>query len=336
MRHSAAISGDGKLYLFGSGNWGVLGQGTETDARFDSPQLVDYFTKRDKRVIDVALGEYHTVALTDDGSVYTWGYGGKTGMFNWMYTQEVGALGHGDKKHHFTPKRVEKLAKVKSIAAGLYHTVALMESGELYSWGRGLYGVLGNGSNQYALEPELNEELEDLRKTEGKEIAKVDSADEFTGVLMTDGSLYLWGKNDRGQLGVGSGIGIDMVESENVPVNIKVEAPVADFHPGTNTMLIKDSEGAVYKTGLKLDYTPKKIAVPEEFGSLAGMTCGRRHYVLWSDKNQLLVWGKVLSEKAQSEADGFGLHFGDSLFDGGRIRDLSMKYGIFGALIEHK
>ena len=46
MRHSAAISGDGKLYLFGNGNWGVLGQGTETDARFDSPQLVEYFTKR--------------------------------------------------------------------------------------------------------------------------------------------------------------------------------------------------------------------------------------------------------------------------------------------------
>ena len=89
------------------------------------------------------------------------------------------------------------------------------------------------------------------------------------------------------------------------------------------------------QSGLKLDYTPRKIAVPEEFGKLAGMTCGRRHYVLWSDKNQLLVWGKVLSEKAQSEADGFGLHFGDSLFDGGRIRDLSMKYGIFGALIEH-
>ena len=51
--------------------------------------------------MDVALGEYHTAALTNDGSVYTWGYGGKTGFFNWMYTQEVGALGHGDKKHHF-------------------------------------------------------------------------------------------------------------------------------------------------------------------------------------------------------------------------------------------
>ena len=31
------ILGDGKLYLFGSGNWGVLGQGNEKDAKFDNP-----------------------------------------------------------------------------------------------------------------------------------------------------------------------------------------------------------------------------------------------------------------------------------------------------------
>jgi alpha-tubulin suppressor-like RCC1 family protein len=37
---------------------------------------------------------------------------------------------------------------------------------------------------------------------------------------MKDGTFYVWGKNDRGQMGVGSGIGIDLVESENVPKEI--------------------------------------------------------------------------------------------------------------------
>tara|TARA_B110001450_G_C17219834_1_gene318952 strand:+ start:26 stop:175 length:150 start_codon:yes stop_codon:yes gene_type:complete len=37
--------------------------------------------------------------------------------------------------------------KIKSISSGLYHCNALTEDGELYTWGRGLYGVLGNGSN---------------------------------------------------------------------------------------------------------------------------------------------------------------------------------------------
>lgn len=73
--------------------------------------MVEYFTKKNKKVIDAAIGEYHTAALTSDGSVYTWGYGGKKGFFNWMYSQEVGGLGHGDKEHHFLPKKVEYFEK---------------------------------------------------------------------------------------------------------------------------------------------------------------------------------------------------------------------------------
>ena len=86
LRHSALVSKDGNLYTFGSGNWGGLGHGNENDVRFDEPKLVDYFVNKGLKVKDVALGEYHTMVLTDDGDVYTWGYAGKKGFFNWMYT----------------------------------------------------------------------------------------------------------------------------------------------------------------------------------------------------------------------------------------------------------
>ena len=84
---------------------------------------------------------------------------------------------------------------------------------------------------------------------------------------MKDGSLYVWGKNDRGQLGVGSGIGIDMVESESVPVLVPIidsqNKPhlVKDFVPGQNTMMIRDEEDNIYKVGLRLDYTPKEVNI---------------------------------------------------------------------------
>lgn len=74
-------------------------------------------------------------------------------------------MGHGDKEAHFWPKRLdfftkELKTKVNMIAAGNYHCVAVTEDQQLYTWGRGLYGVLGNGGNGESLVPLLNEEFE--------------------------------------------------------------------------------------------------------------------------------------------------------------------------------
>ena len=68
----------------------------------------------------------------------------------------------------------------------------------MYSWGRGLYGVLGNGSNEYSLIPKLNESVEGIKEEEDEptSILKLDSADEFSLMLMSDGTLNSWGKND--------------------------------------------------------------------------------------------------------------------------------------------
>jgi len=43
MRHSAAICENGDLYMFGAGNWGVLGQGNETDISWKTPKVVSKF-----------------------------------------------------------------------------------------------------------------------------------------------------------------------------------------------------------------------------------------------------------------------------------------------------
>jgi len=231
-RHSAAISADGKLYTFGSGNWGVLGHGNENALSFNSPKLVETLAKADAKIVDFAAGEYHSVALGQDGSVWTWGYGGKKGFFNWMFTQEIGALGHGDVAPHFHPKRVaffEKQGlKAKQIAAGNYHSVALCDDGNLYAWGVGLYGVLGNGSNQQALVPKIVDEFvylfEDAKEEDlSLSISKVSAADDYTAVIMSDGQLLVWGKNDRGQMGIGPGVGVDLVESETIPLAVNFQ-----------------------------------------------------------------------------------------------------------------
>lgn len=227
LRHSAAITESGDLYTFGNGNWGVLGHSNEDAIKFNKPKLVEVLKKADVKVKDVQLGEYHTIILGEDGSVWTWGYGGKKGFFNWMYTQEVGALGHNNLEPYFYPKKVsffeEKGLKVDMIAAGNYHCIATTTCGQMFNWGRGLYGVLGNGSNQQSLVPSLNEEFVYM-KDEAEQFEKgsfgfkkIQAADDYSAALLNDGTFWTWGKNDRGQMGVGSGIGIDLVESENIP-----------------------------------------------------------------------------------------------------------------------
>jgi len=77
----------------------------------------------------------------------------------------------------------------------------MSDDDKLFVWGRGLYGVLGNGDNSHTLTPVLNESMEAI-KTEiddfENKIEQMDSVADYTVVRMTDGTLNTWGKNDRG------------------------------------------------------------------------------------------------------------------------------------------
>lgn len=177
----------------------------------------------------------------------------------------------------------------------------------------------------------------------------ISAADDYSGAIMRDGSLQMWGKNDRGQMGVGSGVGIDMIESENTPTEVNLEdalsasereaVVVREFSAGQNTMVIRDSKNRVYKTGLKIDYTPKLVAFNEDLlpkEKISQIACGRAHYVVLDTDNNLHTNGKVFSGRAELTHDGFEVHDGDELFNEGRVRQLSMNYEMFGALVDER
>ena len=52
------------------------------------------------------------------------------------------------------------------------------------------------------------------------------------------------------------------------------------------------------------------------------MGCGRKHYIIVTDDDNLLVWGNVLKDKSELNSEGFHLHYGEQLFDGGSIKDI--------------
>ena len=96
----------------------------------------------------------------------------------------------GWKFHHKT---------IKSIHPRAYHTLALMEDGSIYAWGENYYGQLGLGHNTNQNTPQLISPDHFHNKT----IQSIHTGHCQTLVLMTDGSLYSWGLNYGGQLGLG-------------------------------------------------------------------------------------------------------------------------------------
>jgi alpha-tubulin suppressor-like RCC1 family protein len=68
MEHSLALTKEGQLFSWGNNSYGQLGRSTTSS----SPLLVS-FPDPNTRVVQVACGAFYSAALTDDGSVYTWG-----------------------------------------------------------------------------------------------------------------------------------------------------------------------------------------------------------------------------------------------------------------------
>jgi len=96
--------------------------------------------------------------------------------------------------------------------------LALGESGVLYSWGKGEYGVLGIGSNRTSSLPVSNPILLEILRDEETPIKTIHSCFYYSAAHMEDGRVFMWGRNDDGQFGVGNSIGMDMYESEKWPI----------------------------------------------------------------------------------------------------------------------
>merc|ERR1719174_2609697 len=103
-------------------------------------------------------GRYRSAAVGESGTLYTWGWQGS-------FFGGAGGCGHEDSSTE-APRSVAKLSalgeKIVEVACGTQHTVALAESGAVYSWGKGEFGRLGQGDTQDWSEPEEVEYFRDI------------------------------------------------------------------------------------------------------------------------------------------------------------------------------
>jgi E3 ubiquitin-protein ligase HERC2 len=182
-----AIGEEGELFSWGSDKYGRLGHGVK--AGREKPKRVEAL--RGVRVISVAVGFSHTLALAEDGLVYAWGK-----------NEDKVLLGNPDVEWELLPRPVEALRSVcvVSIAASSSHSCALAGTGELYTWGFG--PPLGQGMNNHCPLPTPVESLQGIK------VVAV-STGQQTLAMANDGSVYSLGDGfaaEWGVLGLGAAV----------------------------------------------------------------------------------------------------------------------------------
>jgi regulator of chromosome condensation len=144
--HSFVLTGYGNVYSFGLNNMGQLGIGSLEPDHTGVPQLVTAL--EGKGVTELVGGEHHSMALTADGEVYTFGRG------------DNNQLGFDDgTDQQLTPRLVPALAgvAVRKVSTLANSNMAISKSGDVYSWGFGEMGQLANGKEGDEAQPSLVE-----------------------------------------------------------------------------------------------------------------------------------------------------------------------------------
>ena len=133
----------------------------------------------------VSAGYSHTVAIRTDGSLWAWG------------RNVWGQLGDDTTTDRHSPVRIGANYEWRFVSAGYNHTVAIGIDGSLWTWGNNRYGQLGDNRTIPRFSPGRIDAATHARWE------NVSSGRGFTLAVRTDGSLWAWGRNDSGQLGLG-------------------------------------------------------------------------------------------------------------------------------------
>lgn len=275
--HSLALTSHGYVYAWGRNNRGQLGNGGGADIY--APRLVAGL----EDIIDIAACDSSSFALDAGGQIYSWGHNG------------YGHLGDGTLTSRNKPVKVLQAEGVifKKVSARFNTIGAVTPEGDVYVWGYGKDGVMGDGlSEEFNPVPKKIEELSDI---ESVEFGSISGA-----ALSKDGQLYTWGSNNYGTLGLNISPGATIFLPSEVPYFKNNNIKIADMSVGRMHMAAISSDGRLFTwgygtlgalgTGQTATFSvPRYIALPVAAKSVVA---GYSHTAVLSGSGDVYVFGE--------------------------------------------
>ncbi|MDQ1458569.1 MAG: hypothetical protein QOI08_53, partial [Actinomycetota bacterium] len=234
---SVALKSDGTVWAWGSTNTWQLGVNNGNAAaklpvEVHGPGNVGYLTN----IVAIAVGKEHSVALKSDGTVWTWGVNAEGELGNGVTGSEVDwpvqVVGVGG---------VGNLTNVVGISAGGYSTLALKSDGTMVGWGDDQYGQLGD-SNAPSVS---NTPVAPVGL--GGSLVAIAGGTYATFAVKADGTVWGWGNNTNGYLGVGSAT--TPIQSPHRVQRLVDGSGVVALAAGFQTGAAVTAPGAVYRWG---------------------------------------------------------------------------------------
>jgi alpha-tubulin suppressor-like RCC1 family protein len=275
--HVLALKMDGSLWGWGSAVEGAIGGGT--DVVLYTPTRIG--TASNWLAVSAGTLNFstlnHSIALDADGNLWTFGNNG------------FGQMGRGNAGFISRPQQVGSHTNWDLVTAGADHTLARKHDGTLWAWGRNFFGELGTGSNTNSGQPAP------VQPGVVAGWAEVSGGRSFTVGIRSNGTLWAWGANGDGELGVGN------AASANVPVQIGTGSNWWRGSAGTRYTLALQNDGSLWAWGMN------------EWGVLGTSTPGTNAPVRVGSENS---WVRVYAGLRQSigiQADGSLLAWGGSI-----------------------
>lgn len=271
ISHALALKDDGTVWSWGDNAYGQLGDGTTTShftpvqiptlsgvnkiaaAGYHSVALVDgciwkwgqnvgscYYTRFPRQfsrlsdIIDIDAGKLHVLALSSNGSIWSWG------------ENDHGQLGDGTTTISYTPSQIPGISYVTAISAGGEYSTVVRSDGSVWAWGNNDSGQLGDGTTTNRLVP--------TRVLLSAKAVKIAAGGVHSALLTENGAVWAWGGM--------------FTEFFTVPTYKAAIPGATSMMAGNTSVSLLDNNGAYWGWGYPVPFYSSYISDPLQVSQL--------------------------------------------------------------------